>query len=311
MDIASKIYVAGHCGMVGSAVVRCLQAAGYRNLVLRERNELDLTCQLHVRQFFEAERPEYVFVAAAKVGGILANRTYRADFIYQNLEIQNNLFHMAWRTAVKKLFFFSSSCVYPRLCPQPMQEDFLWTGPVEPTNEPYAVAKLAGMSMCRAYNDQYGTRFVCGIPPNLFGRNDHYDPDNSHVVAALIHKLHAAKYSRQERVQLWGTGSPRRELMFVDDAAHAALFLMMRYKGNDPINIGVGYDFSIKELSDRIKAVVGYEGTIDFDPTKPDGAPRKCLDIKRLSQLGWSQGRSLDDTLAETYSWYLHDHVHN
>lgn len=305
MDKHSKIYVAGHRGMVGSAVVRGLREKGFGNLVFRTSKELDLTRQSDVEQFFLDERPEYVFLAAARVGGIMANKTYRAEFIYINLQIQNNVIHTAWKLGVKKLLLFSSSCVYPRLCPQPMKEEYLWTGPLEPTNERYAVAKLAGMSMCRAYNDQYGTDFISVIPTNLYGPNDNYDPQQSHVMAALIHKFHVAKINSSPQVTLWGTGSPRRELMYVDDAADAALFLMEHYTGNEPINVGLGEDRTIRELAELVKRIIGYEGEMVFDTSKPDGAPQKLLDVTQLHAMGWKAQTPLAEGIAKAYESYL------
>jgi GDP-L-fucose synthase len=305
MDLRSRIYVAGHQGMVGSAVVRRLLEAGFRNLILRTSKELDLTRQAEVEKFFLNETPEYVFLAAARVGGIMANKTYRAEFIYSNLQIQNNVIHNAYQTGVKKLLFFSSSCVYPRMCPQPMKEEYLWSGALEPTNEPYAVAKLAGMSMCRAYNNQYGTHFIFAIPTNLYGPNDNYDPLNSHVMAGLIQKFHGAKIDHDKEVTLWGTGSPKRELMFVDDAADAGLFLMQHYDGDEPLNVGMGEDRTICELASLVKQVVGYEGEIVFDSTKPDGAPRKLVDGSRLHALGWRAQSTLEDGITKAYESYL------
>jgi GDP-L-fucose synthase len=305
MDKQDRIYVAGHRGMVGSAVVRCLRGKGFENLVLRTSTEVDLTRQSDVEQFFLHEKPDSVFLAAARVGGIVANQTYRAEFIYANLQIQNNVIHSAWKVGVKKLLFFSSSCVYPRLCPQPMKEEYLWTGPLEPTNEPYAAAKLAGMSMCQAYNDQYGTNFLSVIPTNLYGPNDNYDPQQSHVMAALIQKFHIAKITGSKEVTLWGTGSPRRELMFVDDAADASLFLMHNHEGSKPVNIGVGQDRTIRELAELVKQVVGYEGGIVFDTGKPDGAPRKLLDVSCLRDMGWKAQTDMEEGIIKAYDWYL------
>jgi GDP-L-fucose synthase len=291
--------------MVGSAVVRRLLKAGFQNLILRTSKELDLTRQAEVEKFFLNETPEYVFLAAARVGGIVANKTYRAEFIYNNLQIQNNVIHNAYQTAAKKLVFFSSSCVYPRMCPQPMKEEHLWTGILEPTNEPYAVAKLAGMSMCRAYNDQHGTHFISAIPPNLYGPNDNFDPLHSHVMAALIQKFHRAKTGHDKEVMLWGTGAPRRELMFVDDAADASLFLMQHYDATEPVNVGLGSDHTICELASLVKQVVGYEGKIVFDSTKPDGTPQKLLDGSRLHALGWQAQTTLEDGITKAYESYL------
>jgi GDP-L-fucose synthase len=304
MKTASKIYVAGHTGMVGSAVVRALRARGFDNLLLRTSGELDLTQQRAVTAFFKTERPDYVFLAAARVGGILANKTYRAEFIHRNLEIQTHVFHAAWECGVQDLFFFSSSCVYPRQCPQPMKETDLWSGPLEPTNEPYAVAKLAGMSMCRAFNDQYGLRWKVGIPTNLYGPYDNYDPEQSHIMAALIHKFDLAKREGRSEVRLWGTGSPRREMMFVDDAADAALFLMDVADLPEPINIGVGADRAVRDIAAMVGEIVGYTGTIVWDPTMPDGAPQKLLDTARLRALGWVARTSLEDGLVRAYDWY-------
>ena len=305
MDPQARVYVAGHRGMVGSAVVSCLQENGFSNLILRTSRELDLTQQAEVVRFFAQEKPEYVFLAAARVGGIMANKTYRAEFIYTNLQIQCNVIHAAWQIGVRKLLFFSSSCVYPRLCPQPMKEEHLWTGSLEPTNEPYAVAKLAGMSMCRAYNEQYGTQFISVIPTNLYGSNDNYDPQQSHVMAALIHKFHLARITGSLQVVLWGTGTPRRELMYVDDAAQAALFLMQSYSGSDPINIGLGEDRAICELASLVAQTVEYRGEIVYDASKPDGVPQKLLDVGRLSAMGWRVQTSLAEGIAKSYEWYL------
>lgn len=305
MEINSKVYVAGHKGMVGSAVVRCLQEKGFNKIMYRTSKELDLTSQSDVERFFLQEKPDYIFLAAARVGGIMANKTYRAEFIYINLQIQSNIIHFAYKFGVKKLLFFSSSCVYPRSCSQPMREEYLWTAPLEPTNEPYAVAKLAGMSMCRAYNEQYKTNFISVIPTNLYGLNDNFDPDQSHVVAALIRKIHIAKISNSPQVILWGTGIPRRELLYVNDVADAALFLMHNYAGDEPINIGMGEDHTIHEIATIIKNIIGYRGEIIFDPSKPDGAPQKLLEISRIRSLGWHAKVSLESGIAKTYEWYL------
>jgi GDP-L-fucose synthase len=305
MDKNSKIYVAGHLGMVGSAVVRSLRNKGFENLLLRTSKELDLTRQAEVEQLFSEVRPDYVFIAAARVGGIMANKIFRAEFIYINLQIQNNLIHAAWKAGVKKLLFFSSSCIYPRLCPQPMKEQYLWTGPLEPTNEPYAVAKLAGISMCGAYNEQYRTDFISVIPTNLYGPYDNYDPEQSHVMAAMIRKFHEAKVSNSEKIVLWGTGKPRRELMYVDDVADAALFLAEHYSGSAPVNIGVGEDCTIQDLADLIRKIVDYGGEIVFDAEKPDGAPQKLLDVSKLHEMGWKAQVSLEDGIARAYESYL------
>lgn len=305
MDKRGKIYIAGHRGMVGSAVVRCLQMKDFENLIFRSSSELDLTRQADVERFFEAERPEYVFLAAALVGGILANSTYRAEFIYTNLQIQTNVIHTAWKTDVKKLLFFSSSCVYPRMCPQPMKEEYLMTGSLENTNEPYAMAKLSGMSMCRAYNEQYKTKFFSVIPTNLYGQNDNYDTEQSHLIAALIQKFHIAKIKNEPQVTLWGTGSPRREIMHVDDAAAASIFLMGNFEGTDPVNIGWGTDLKITEIADIISTVVGYQGEICFDANMPDGTPRKLLNMTKLNDLGWKAKIPLKQGIEKAYQWYL------
>ena len=301
MNIDSKIYVAGHNGMVGAAVACCLQASGFKNLVTRSSRELDLTRQESVEKFFATEKPEYVFLAAARVGGILANKTYRADFIYINLQIECNVIHAAWQAGVRKLLFFGSSCIYPRLCPQPMREEMLWSGPLEPTNSPYAAAKLSGIALCQAYRDQHGADFFSVIPTNLYGPNDNYDPEQSHVMAALLRKFHEAKLARTPSVTLWGTGTPRRELMYVDDAAAASLFLMQQENLAGPVNIGVGTDRSILELAQLVKARVGYDGDIVFDATKPDGAPRKLLDVSRLTGLGWRASTTLEQGVDRAY----------
>lgn len=305
MNPNDKIYVAGHAGMVGSAMVRVLRARGYGNVIVRASRELDLTRQADVEAFLDAERPDVVVLAAARVGGIMANSTYRADFITQNIQIQTNVIHSAWKAGVSRLLFFSSSCVYPRACPQPMKEEHLWTGPLEPTNEPYAVAKLAGMSMCRAYADQHGARFVSIVPTNLYGPHDNFDPAHSHVMAALIRTFHSARENRAPSVTLWGTGTPRRELMYVDDAAEAALAVIERYEANDPINVGTGRDHTIRELAVIVASVVGYEGEILFDTSKPDGMPRKALDATRMLGLGWAPRVELEQGIALAYDWYL------
>jgi GDP-L-fucose synthase len=305
MNSADKIYVAGHAGMVGCAMVRTLRSRGFNNILVRTSRELDLTRQSDVEEFLQHERPDLVIVAAARVGGILANSTYRAEFITQNLQIQTNVIYSSWKAGVTRLLFFSSSCVYPRACPQPMKEEHLWTGPLEPTNEPYAVAKLAGMSMCRAYNDQYGTRFLSIVPTNLYGSNDNFDPAHSHVMAALIRAFHTAKQSNAPSVTLWGTGQPRRDLMYVDDAAEAALVVIDKYEGNEPVNVGTGQDQTIRDLAQIVKDVVGYSGGIEFDTSKPDGMPRKVLDASRMLDLGWRPRVGLEQGIALAYDWYL------
>ena len=305
MDKASKIFVAGHRGLVGSAILRKLQAEGYTNLVTRTRAELDLRDQAAVNRFFEEERPEYVFLAAAKVGGILANSTYPADFIRDNLQIQTNVIDAAYRNGVKKLLFLGSSCIYPKYAPQPMKEEYLLTGPLEPTNEWYAVAKIAGIKMAQAYRRQYGFNAISLMPTNLYGPGDNFDLETSHVIPALIRKFHEAKVEGRPHVVVWGTGKPRREFLHVDDLAEAALFLMENYDDEEIVNVGVGEDVSIRELAELIQDVVGFEGEIVFDTTKPDGTPRKLLDVSRLQALGWRAKIPLREGLASTYRWYV------
>lgn len=287
--------------MVGSAILRLLQKNGFRNLVHRTSAELDLRDQKAVASFFETEKPEYVFLAAAKVGGIYANNTYRADFIYENLAIQNNIIHQAWKHKVKKLMFLGSSCIYPKLCPQPIREEYLLTGPLEPTNEPYAIAKIAGIKMCDAYRAQYGCDFISVMPTNLYGPNDNYDLSNSHVLPALIRKFHEAKINKEEKVVIWGSGKPRREFLHADDMADACLFLMNHYNEPDPINVGTGEDIEIIKLAGLIKDIIGYEGQIMLDSTKPDGTPRKLLDISKLSRLGWKYRIGLYEGVKSVY----------
>jgi GDP-L-fucose synthase len=305
MDTHAKIYVAGHNGLVGGAIVRALQARGHTNLVLRSSRELDLRQQNQVEQFFAQEQPDYVFLAAAKVGGIQANNTYRAEFLYDNLMIEANIIHSAYRHNVQKLLFLGSSCIYPKLCPQPMREDYLLTGFLEPTNEPYAIAKIAGLKLCENYQRQYGVNFISAMPTNLYGLNDNFDLSNSHVLPALLRKFHEAKMAQSPTVTVWGTGEPLREFLYVDDLADALIFLMENY--NDPqfINVGTGEEISIKELALTIQAVVGYEGDLVFDTSKPDGTPRKLLDVSRLKDLGWQAQISLKAGIEKTYAWYL------
>ncbi|MFO7784445.1 MAG: GDP-L-fucose synthase family protein [Thermodesulfobacteriota bacterium] len=300
----SKIYIAGHRGLVGSALLQRLEAAGFERLITRAHRDLDLFLQAEVEAFFEAERPEYVFLAAARVGGILANSTHPADFIRDNLQIQTNVIHAAYRAGVKKLLFLGSSCIYPRDCPQPMKEEYLLSGPLEPTNEPYAVAKIAGITMCRAYNRQYGTRFFSVMPTNLYGPGDNFDLENSHVLAALIRKFCDAKAAGDQAVTVWGTGRPRREFLHVDDMADACLFVMNHYEGDEILNIGAGRDMTIHELADLIRDVVGFGGEIRFDPSKPDGTPQKLLDVSRLTSLGWKSRIPLRKGIEETCRWY-------
>lgn len=346
MEKSSQIYVAGHTGLVGSALIRKLKSKGYANLLTRSHSELDLTRQTEVEAFFQTQRPEYVFLAAAKVGGILANNTYPAEFIYDNLIIQTNVIHAAWKTGVKRLLFLGSSCIYPRECPQPMKEEYLLTGPLEATNEPYAIAKISGIKMCQSYNRQYGTDFLAVMPTNLYGPNDNFDLETSHVLPALIRKYHEAKlrmdeieaqgsklkakpdhalsalrfqHSAPPSVVIWGTGKPRREFLHVDDLAEACIFIMnlnqkayrsiITSQSPPLINIGFGKDISIKELSLLIKDIVGFKGETVFDPTKPDGTPRKLLDVSKITKLGWKPEISLKNGIRQTYEWCLKESV--
>ncbi|MDT7519678.1 GDP-L-fucose synthase [Rhodoferax sp. TBRC 17660] len=322
MDKNAKIYVAGHRGLVGSAIVRNLQAAGYSNLLLRTHAELDLTNQVATAAFFEAEKPDYVFLAAAKVGGIVANNTYPAEFIRDNLLIQSNIIHAAYVNQVKRLLFLGSSCIYPKLAPQPMREEHLLTGPLEPTNRPYALAKIAGVEMCWSYNRQYGTKYLAAMPTNLYGPGDNYHPENSHVIPALIRKFHEAKVSGASTVTVWGTGTPKREFLYSDDMADACVFLMNlpddKYEsllGSDEsktgkfepplINIGVGHDVSISELAQTVSVTVGFTGDIAFDTSKPDGTPRKLMDVSRLHRIGWSAPTQMTSGLQTAYRDFL------
>ena len=306
----NKIYIAGHRGMVGSALVRKLQSEGFNNLVYRTSKELDLRNQAAVQAFFQQEKPVYVFLAAAKVGGILANNTYRAQFLYENLMIQNNVIHAAHENGVEKLLFLGSSCIYPKLAPQPLQEDALLTGPLEPTNEPYAIAKIAGIKMCDAYRSQYGADYISVMPTNLYGPNDNYDLQSSHVLPALIRKFHEAKRDGLPSVEMWGTGSPLREFMHVDDLADACFYLMENHSAPGFVNIGVGEDISIKDLALLIKKIVGYEGEIIHDLSKPDGTPRKLMDVRKLTVLGWQAKIGLEEGIRSVYEglreedWY-------
>ncbi|KKS97845.1 MAG: NAD-dependent epimerase/dehydratase [Candidatus Giovannonibacteria bacterium GW2011_GWA1_43_15] len=295
-------------GLVGSAIVRALKKQGYDNLILRTHSELDLLDQKATADFFKKEKPEYVFLAAAKVGGIMANKTYPADFIYQNLQIQNNIIHHSYLNGVKKLLFLGSSCIYPKLARQPIREEHLLTGELEPTNEPYAVAKIAGIKMCQTYNRQYGTNFISVMPTNLYGPNDNFDLENSHVLPAMIRKFHEAKISNQNEVVVWGTGAARREFLHVDDLADACVFLMNNYDDSEVINIGTGEDVSIKELAEMIKKITGFTGEIVWDASKPDGTPRKLLDVSRLHNLGWKHQINLPNGILSTYEFYQSIH---
>lgn len=301
----AKIYVAGHRGMVGSAIYNKLQQEGFKNIITRSSQELDLRNQRAVESFFETEKPDYVFLAAAKVGGIVANNTYRADFIYENLAIQNNVIHQSHVHQVKKLLFLGSSCIYPKLAPQPLKEDYLLTGTLEHTNEPYAIAKIAGIKMCESYRSQYGDNFISVMPTNLYGYNDNYHPENSHVLPALIRRFHEAKINNTPEVVIWGTGTPLREFLFSTDLAEACVFLMENYDESQFINIGVGHDITIKDLALLIKDIVGYEGEIKFDPTKPDGTPRKLMDVNKLHQLGWKHKVTLDEGIRLAYKDFI------
>ena len=304
MDLSSKIYIAGHRGLVGSAIVRGFKKQGYNNFILRTHSELDLLDQKSATDFFKKEKPEYVFLAAAKVGGIMANRTYPADFIYQNLQIQNNIIHHSYLNGVKKLLFLGSSCIYPKLCSQPIKEEYLLTGELEPTNEPYAIAKIAGIKMCPAYNKQYETDFISVMPTNLYGSGDNFDLENSHVLPALIRKFHEAKINNQNEIVVWGTGAPKREFLHVDDLADACIFLMNNYDNSEIINIGTGEDISIKELAEMIKEITGFTGEINWDASKPNGTPRKLLDVGKLHNLGWKHQINLPDGILSVYEWY-------
>ena len=305
MDLGAKIFVAGHRGMVGSAVFRALQKAGYKHLLTRTSKELDLRNQAAVADFFAQEQPDYVFLAAAKVGGIVANNTYRAEFIYDNLCIQNNVIHQSYVNGVKKLMFFGSSCIYPKMAPQPLKELYLLSGYLESTNEPYAIAKIAGIKMIEAYRDQYNCNFISVMPTNLYGINDNYHPENSHVIPALIRKFHEAKVHGKSSVVIWGSGTPMREFLFADDLASAALYLMQNYDGKQFVNIGCNSDLSIKDLALLIQKVVGFEGSLDFDTSKPDGTPKKLMDSSFLNQLGWQHSTELAAGIQLAYADFL------
>ncbi|MDK0627468.1 GDP-L-fucose synthase [Clostridium perfringens] len=308
MNKNSKIYVAGHRGLVGSAIVRNLEEKGFNNIICRTHKELDLTNQNEVRKFFEEERPEYVFLAAAKVGGIHANNTYPADFIYENLMIQNNVIKAAHDFEVKKLLFLGSTCIYPKMAPQPIKEDYLLTGSLEETNEAYAVAKIAGLEMCKFFKRQYGDNFISCMPTNLYGPNDNFDLKNSHVLPALIRKFHEAKVNNSEVVEVWGTGKPLREFLYVDDMADACVFLMENYDGEQHVNIGTGVEVSIRELAETVKEVVGFEGELVFNTDMPDGTPRKLTTVDKLNGLGWKHKVDLENGIKMAYEWFLENY---
>ena len=305
MNKDAKIFVAGHRGLVGSAIVRCLKSQGYSNILIRSKSELDLTNQQVVNNFFAINKPEYIFVAAGRVGGVVANDKYAAEFIYNNLMIEANTIHASFQSNVKKLLFLGSTCIYPKLAPQPLKEEYLLTGPLEHTNEWYAVAKIAGIKLCQAYRKQYGCDFNSAMPTNLYGPGDNFDLETSHVLPALIRKFHEAKASNTDSVTLWGTGTPKREFCHVDDCANACVFLMNEYSDAEIVNIGVGEDVSILELGELVKKIVGYEGEIEFDTSKPDGTPRKLVDVSRITSMGWKAKISLEEGIASTYQWYL------
>ncbi|MGF7219005.1 GDP-L-fucose synthase [Spirosoma lacussanchae] len=309
MEKQARIYVAGHRGMVGSALVRKLQAEGYSQIITRTSSELDLRNQAAVADFFADERPDYVFLAAAKVGGILANNTYRAEFLYDNLMIESNIIHSAYKTGVKKLLFLGSSCIYPKLAPQPLKEEYLLSGYLEPTNEPYAIAKITGIKLCEAYRSQYGCNFISAMPTNLYGPNDNYDLNGSHVLPALIRKFHEAKVNNLPTVEVWGTGSPRREFLHADDLADACFFLMENYDDELFVNIGTGEDVTIREVAELIKEIVGFEGELRWNTDKPDGTPRKLMDVSRLHSFGWKHATELKDGLEKTYQDFLTNEV--
>jgi GDP-L-fucose synthase len=302
---SSKIFIAGHNGLVGSALVHKLQNSGFNNLILRSRSNLDLTNQLAVERFFVKEKPEYVFLAAAKVGGIHANSTYPAEFIFSNLQVQMNVINESYRSGVKKLLFLGSSCIYPKYAPQPMREDALLSGYLEPTNEAYAIAKIAGIIMCRSYNRQYGTDFISVMPTNLYGPNDNYHPKNSHVLPALIRRFHEAKVNNHPKVVIWGTGNPTREFLYSDDLADACIFLMEKHTGNDIVNIGSGIEVTIRDLAHHVQEAVGYKGKIEFDVTQPDGTPKKLLDCSKLHKMGWRHKIELDEGIKLAYKDFV------
>jgi len=308
MEQQAKIYVAGHRGMVGSAIVRELTRLGYQNIITRSSAELDLRSQVAVEAFYREEKPDYVFVAAAKVGGILANNTYRAEFLYDNLSIQNNLIHNAYVFGVKKLLFLGSSCIYPKLAPQPMKEEYLLSGYLEPTNEPYAIAKITGIKMCEAYRDQYGCNFISAMPTNMYGLNDNYHPENSHVLPALIRKFHEAKESGAPEVVVWGDGSPMREFLYADDLANALVYLMLNYNEKEFVNVGYGSDITIGDLAKTVANIVGFTGNIVFDSSKPNGTPKKLMDSGRLFATGWKPKTDLPEGIEMAYADFLTKH---
>ena len=309
MQKTDKIYIAGHTGMVGSAILQALVADGFTNFVYHTSKELDLRNQAAVEQFFDEQKPQYVFMAAAKVGGIVANNTYRADFLYDNLMIVSNIIHASYKNGVAKLLFLGSSCIYPKMAPQPIKEAYLLTGELEKTNEPYSIAKIAGIKLCETYRDQYGANFISVMPTNLYGKNDNYHPENSHVLPALIRRFHEAKMQGLKEVVIWGSGNPKREFLFADDLAHACLFLMNNYNEKEIINIGCGADITIKELAILIKEITGFEGTLVFDTTKPDGTPRKLLDVTKLNNLGWQYKTKLKEGIQIAYQDFLQKHT--
>ncbi|WP_080238131.1 GDP-L-fucose synthase [Spirosoma rigui] len=309
MEKQARIYVAGHRGMVGSAIVRKLQAEGYENIITRTSSELDLRDQRAVADFFDTEQPEFVFLAAAKVGGIMANNIYRADFLYDNLMIETNIIHSAYKTGVRKLLFLGSSCIYPKLAQQPLKEEYLLSGFLEETNEPYAIAKITGIKLCESYRTQYGSNFISAMPTNLYGPNDNYDLQGSHVLPALIRKFHEAKINNQSSVEVWGTGSPMREFLHADDLADACFFLMEHYDDTLFVNVGTGEDITIRELAEMVKETVGFEGEIVWNTEKPDGTPRKLMDVSRLHALGWKHTTALKDGLEKTYQDFLANEV--
>lgn len=311
MQKDSKIYVAGHRGLVGSAIVRNLKEKGYTNIIGRTHSELDLTNLTEVKEFFKTEKPEYVFLAAAKVGGILANSTYPADFIYENLQIQNNVIGMAYKYQVKKLMFLGSSCIYPKMCPQPIKEEYLLSGYLEETNEAYALAKISGLKMCQFFNKQYSTNYISVMPTNLYGPYDNFHPENSHVMPALIRRFHEAKENNAPEVVVWGSGTPLREFLYSEDMADACIYLMETYEGNEFFNIGTGKEITIRELAELVKEVVGYEGKLVFDASKPDGTPRKLLDVSRIEAAGWTYKTELRDGIEKAYKWFIENCINN